>query len=197
MQGVRVKIESKADGVLSTFPPLTNANFKRGEINMASHTIARRCFIADCSRRHMARGLCQMHYSRLLRHGSPFVTKQITVGCSIENCSNRYSYFLAYGRWPMPQCLHACDNPRCVRPDHLRAGTHKDNMEDRDRRGRQAKGSKVAWAKLTEPQVAEIKRRHKTGVGVTQLTREYHVGKSAIRSIIDGKTWKHVREGVV
>jgi hypothetical protein len=32
--------------------------------------------------------------------------------------------------------LHHCDNPRCVKPDHLYAGTAKDNAEDRENRGR-------------------------------------------------------------
>lgn len=36
------------------------------------------------------------------------------------------------GRW----VLHHCDNPPCVRPDHLYAGTASDNAQDRERRGR-------------------------------------------------------------
>lgn len=35
-----------------------------------------------------------------------------------------------------PYVLHECDNPPCVRPSHLKAGTQKENMEDKTRRGR-------------------------------------------------------------
>lgn len=50
--------------------------------------------------------------------------------------AHRYSFFLHNGYWPEPMCLHSCDNPLCVNPEHLRAGTHADNMKDVVKRGR-------------------------------------------------------------
>ena len=35
-----------------------------------------------------------------------------------------------------PIVMHTCDNPKCVNPDHLVNGTNKENMEDRNRKGR-------------------------------------------------------------
>src|SRR6266404_3650782 len=43
-------------------------------------------------------------------------------------CS-RVAYELSIG--PIPdsmEVMHVCDNPPCVRPDHLTIGTHKDNL---------------------------------------------------------------------
>jgi hypothetical protein len=50
--------------------------------------------------------------------------------------AHRVSFFLTYGHWPKPMCLHSCDNPRFVNPNHLREGTQFDNMADASKRGR-------------------------------------------------------------
>lgn len=54
--------------------------------------------------------------------------------------SHRLSWQLHFGEIPAGLgVLHTCDNPRCVRPDHLFLGTDKDNWEDAKKKGRRTK----------------------------------------------------------
>lgn len=70
--------------------------------------------------------------------------------------------------------LHSCDVPLCVTPDHLRAGTAKDNSTDIVARNRQRRGSKF----LTEQQIAEI---HASRESNAVLARRFNCNPRTIR----------------
>ena len=56
--------------------------------------------------------------------------------------SHRVAFFIVSGIDPGENLVRhrICDNRPCCRYEHLAAGTHLDNMADRDAKGRQAKG---------------------------------------------------------
>lgn len=124
-----------------------------------------------------------------------FNSKALCVGRA-----HRASYVLTYGRIPDGlQVLHKCDNPPCVRPDHLFLGTNADNVADRIAKGRKTtpgkvyRGSESRLAKLTEKQVIAIRERYsKEDVPQHQIAREMGVSQSLISMIITRHIWAHV-----
>jgi DNA-binding MarR family transcriptional regulator len=89
---------------------------------------------------------------------------------------------------------HHCDNPACVRPDHLFLGTVLDNNRDRKTKGRPngSPGEKSGHAKLTEAQVLDLVDVYRAG-GVRQqdLAARFGVSQGAVHLILSGKNWKH------
>lgn len=87
---------------------------------------------------------------------------------------------------------HRCDNPPCCNPKHLRAGTAKQNTGDAVRRGRMAKGERHGGAKLSENQVAAMRRRYaKGGISMKALGLQYRVSASAVHLIVNRLKWGH------
>ena len=104
--------------------------------------------------------------------------------------SHRLSYELACG--PIPEGLyvcHRCDNPRCIRPDHLFLGTNRDNQADSVAKGRAATGEANAHSKLTAAQASEIKAEIANGANKTHLAVRYGVSRAAIQAIAKGRNW--------
>lgn len=109
--------------------------------------------------------------------------------------AHRVSYELTKGSIPEGSILlHSCDNPRCVNPDHLRIGTHKDNAIDRESKGRanRVKGSSHKGAKLTEAAIKQAKALRNAGALVKDLAAAYGVSAPTMSKALSGKKWRHL-----
>jgi hypothetical protein len=86
------------------------------------------------------------------------------------------------GRW----VLHRCDNPPCVRPDHLFLGDRAVNVQDMHAKHRWH----LANGKLTREQAQEI-RRMATETAMTQreIAQLCGVSQSAVSRIKTGDAW--------
>lgn len=105
---------------------------------------------------------------------------------------------------PIPKGLyvcHHCDNPGCVRPDHLFLGTPSENMLDETRKGRNPlishperlpRGEAHLRSKLTEEIVRDMRRRHAQGESFAEIGRRYDYSRGGVMRVVRRKHWKHV-----
>jgi len=91
-------------------------------------------------------------------------------------------------------CLHACDNPACCNPHHLRAGTAADNIADMWSRGRQRfaslAGERNPRALLTQADVDRIRARLADGETNRAVAADYPVSEGMVSRIKLGLSWR-------
>lgn len=112
---------------------------------------------------------------------------------------HRLSYVLHYGEITERGLLvcHRCDNPSCVRPDHLFLGSPKENTQDAYAKGRLRflQGEKQNNAKLTDEEVQELRRRYKPyhpTRGAKALAKEFGITPNHVVTIVRNRAWKHL-----
>ena len=94
---------------------------------------------------------------------------------------------------PIPdgmEVCHSCDMPICVNPDHLFAGTRQDNVDDRERKGRNSlppvfRGENAPWAKLSDADVAAIRI---SSLSSKATAKKYNIGDSYVRQL---RRWEY------
>lgn len=103
------------------------------------------------------------------------------IGC------HRVSYQKFKG--PIPEgldILHTCDNPSCVNPDHLKLGSHLENMWDMLSKNR------FPFQKLTISDIHTIRKLYKTGKYTQQqIGDKYKVLQCHISRIVNNNTRKY------
>ncbi len=120
----------------------------------------------------------------------------------IGDRAHRFSALIAGIEIENKLICHTCDNPGCVNPDHLYAGTAKDNARDavnRNRLARQAHRGPRPWkqgvnnqcAKLTDLDILKIKSLCKT-MSQNQIAALYNINQSTVSRINKNVLWKHV-----
>lgn len=99
--------------------------------------------------------------------------------------AHRWIYERSVG--PAALIMHSCDNPRCVKLQHLSPGTDATNAADAVAKGRNIFGSSHPRAKLTEREVDDIRSRYGPGITQQQLASEFAVSTTHISRIVNGK----------
>lgn len=184
------------------------------------------CTIEGCDKKSFGKGMCNMHYSRMRRHGTTGPSKVIrgdreaafwakvdksgecwewTGAKSAQGYglfhmkdghgrAHTYSLEMATGERYKPgmDTCHTCDNPSCVRPEHLYFGTRSQNIRDAVDRGQMKIGERHPFAKLTELDVVALREEYAAGASVGELENAYGLAVSTIRGIVLGYKWKSV-----
>ena len=109
-----------------------------------------------------------------------------------DRLAHRVSYEI--NRGPIPDGMlvcHHCDNPSCVNPKHLFVGTQKENLADRNAKGRfhPVKGEQHGRSKLTEDQVKKIILDARPQ---REIAADFGIDRAMVSHIKRGHSWRHI-----
>lgn len=111
--------------------------------------------------------------------------------------AHRLSYLAQFGELPQEKMVcHSCDNPSCIKPEHLFLGTNDDNMLDMLGKGRQQKrrGEDHSQARLSNEQVLAIRMDDRI---YRLIAEDYGISMPTIANIKAKRIWKNLESEVV
>jgi hypothetical protein len=128
--------------------------------------------------------------------------------------AHRVAWEMHFGRLPQGALImHHCDNPPCVRPQHLFPGTPADNMADKVTKGRQATGDRITahrtvlrgdqhpshrhperfrneWRRKGDARLAEqAKALYAQGRSKLSIAKSLGIGWATVARILNGTHW--------
>jgi hypothetical protein len=104
--------------------------------------------------------------------------------------AHRAAYIAEYGDVPDGLfVLHNCDNPPCCNPAHLRTGTHRDNMADRQEHGAgYPTGEEHPRAlSVSSEVIVAIRRMYRPGVkgrGQHAIAQQFGLSRTTVQRIV-------------
>ena len=90
------------------------------------------------------------------------------------------------------QCRHLDGNKTNNHVSNLAWGTSHENHLDKATHGTIAKGERNGRSKLTNEDVAEIRKRRANGEMLETIAHDFSVSKGTVSHVAIGRKWKHV-----
>lgn len=115
-----------------------------------------------------------------------------------ERYAHRFAWEDRFG--PIPEgaeVCHECDNPPCCNPEHLKLGSHQENMMGMLRRNRfpDRRGILATTVRLKENEVIAIRERAHSRESRIKIAADYGISKSTVSSIYWRRSWSHLHGG--
>lgn len=111
--------------------------------------------------------------------------------------AHRVAYFIQHGALPGlgGVVMHSCDNRKCCNPNHLRSGTHRENLQDMVAKGRDnpTRGEASYRATMTDDKVRQL-RSMRTDLAMIfkDLGTYFGISTKQATVIANRGQWSHI-----
>ncbi len=107
--------------------------------------------------------------------------------------AHRVAFAIVHGAVPDGLCVcHRCDNPRCVNPAHLFAGTNAENQADKVAKLRHSRGESHGASRLSFADAVEIRRLGASGAKRTALATRFGVSRAVVHDVLANRIWNPI-----